>query len=102
MKEKKSMAYTKEFIAERISTDQRWLERAILALYARQTLDEKRVEDALVHNHIGFSAAHAKRLSYAAKWIQSGHHLDGTYLEKARSFCLHYVKQLADIANQEK
>ena len=95
------MAYTKEYIADKIATDDRWLERAILALYKKQTRDEQSIEAALVHNREGFSAAHAKTLSYNAKWILSGRHLDGRYLERARKFTLHYVKQLVEIANDK-
>ena len=93
------MKYTTDFILAKIQQDNRWLERAILALYKLQTEDEKRTNDAKVFNRVGFSAAHASSLSRNAKWILSGKHLDGFHLEKARRYTAHYVRQLTEIAN---
>lgn len=93
------MKYTQDFILTKIQQDNRWLERAILALYKLQTAEEKQLNDAKVFNRVGFSAAHASSLSRNAKWLLSGHHLDGQHLEKARRFTSHYVKQLMGIAN---
>ena len=78
------------------------VERAILAIYARQTDDEQSHQTTTHSNSRGFSAAHAKLGSYYAKWIISGKHLTGRHLVKARQISLHYVKQLADIAAEKK
>lgn len=93
------MKYTQDFILAKIQQDNRWLEHAILALYKLQTAEEKQLNDAKVFNRVGFSAAHASSLSRNAKWILSGHHLDGYHLEKARRFTAHYARQLTEIAN---
>jgi len=90
--------YTKDYIADKLMTNDRWLERAILALYKQQTSDEQRKNDAEVRNRRGFSSAHAPFMSKAAKWVLSGKHLDGHHLIKARQFCMHYVKQLESLA----
>jgi len=77
------------------------VERAILAIYDRQTADEKATSDTRHHNARGFSAAHAKRGSYYGRWIRSGRHLSGHHVQKAREIALHYVSQLLLVA-QEK
>ena len=78
------------------------VERAVLAIYARQTNDEQSHQTTVHTNGRGFSAAHARLGSYYAKWINSGKHLTGKHLVKARQITLHYVKQLAEIAEEKK
>lgn len=80
---------------------QTWLERGILAIYKKQTLDEQRIGDVKYHNKVGFSGAHARSGSYYATWILSGKHLSGIHLEKARGMMQHYAGQLVKIANKE-
>lgn len=91
--------WTAKEIASKIATDQKWLEHAIVALWKRQTSDEQATRETRHLNNRGFSAAHAKHLTRAANWINSGHHLDGRYLERAREMTSHYVGQLVEIAN---
>lgn len=75
------------------------VERAMVALYDRQTRDEKATSDTKHNNNVGFSGAHAKKGSYYARWVLSGRKLDGYHLEKARGIALRYTRQLAEIAN---
>jgi hypothetical protein len=75
------------------------VDRAIIALYDRQTRDEQMVSDTKHTNKIGFSAAHAKLGSYYGRWCKSGRSLSGRHLDKAREMVLHYTQQLADEAN---
>lgn len=93
------MMISKESIKDLILRNNRAVERAILAIYQRQTEDEKMVEETTHHNGIGFSGAHARLGTYYAKWILKGNALTGRHLEKARAMSLHYVGQLVDIAN---
>lgn len=93
--------WNEETIKEQIKKNQAWLERAILALFEKQTSDEKITEDTHHHNKQGFNKPDAHLLSYYAKWIQSGKHLDGAHLEKARNKVLKYSGQLTKIANQQ-
>lgn len=86
-------------IRMKIDADQRWLERAILAIYKRQTTDEKRDEDAKHLNAMGFSASDAHYLSYCAKWLLKGNHLTRHHIDKARERMRKYVKQLVLVAN---
>jgi hypothetical protein len=95
------ITYTPEIIKEHLIQNQAWLERAIVALYKQQTLDEQKNESVLTTNHRGFSKPDAKLLSYYAKWILSGKHLNGKHLNSARNKTLKYAKQLTKIANHQ-
>lgn len=77
------------------------VERALVAIYERQTADEKATSDTRHNNSRGFSACHAKRGSYYARWIKSGKHLSGQHVQKGRAIALHYVSQLLDIAKSK-
>ncbi len=74
------------------------VERAILVLYARQTSDEQRAGSTTHRNGRGFNAFHAEMGTYYARWLQSGRHLTGKHLEKARKMSLQYAAQLLEEA----
>lgn len=91
--------WTKESIRKLLEANDLAVERAVLALYARQTAREQASDSTIVRNGIGFSASDAPYLSYVARWLQSGKHLSGRHVEKTRKMVMSYVGQLADIAN---
>lgn len=91
--------WTKERIAHLLRTSDRAVERAMVAIYDRQTQDEKQVSDTRHTNRRGFTAAHAKRGSYFARWVLGGRRLSGHHLDRARQIALHYTAQLAEVAN---
>ena len=76
------------------------VERAILAIYHRQTLDEQSTSETKHNNGVGFTGAHARLGTYYAKWLISGKHLSGIHLDKARRMVLHYTKQLLAASHQ--
>ena len=92
--------YSKEQIKEKILSDQRWLERSVVAIYRLQTVSEQNHDSTELKNGVGFSGAHAHVCSYMAKWILKGNHLSGKYLDKAKKIMPHYTKQLERIANK--
>ncbi len=92
--------WTPEDIRALLIKSDRAVERGIVAIYNRQTEDEKEIEETTVHNGIGFSGAHANSGSYFARWILSGRNLSGKHLDKARNLIVKYRKQLANIANE--
>ena len=88
--------WTKDSIKALLLTNPRAVERAMLVLFDRQTTDE-RVEQTTRHtNSRGFSAAHASKGSYYAKWVRGGRNLTGHHLDRARSMALHYTRQLLE------
>lgn len=93
--------YNKKDIEVRIMNDQKWLERGIVAIYKKQTRDEQNCEHTKYNNMMGFNSPDAHRLTYYAKWILSGKHLNGIHLERARKQMKKYSGQLTRIANGE-
>jgi len=95
------MSWNQESIKAKLLTDNVWLERAVVALYKKQTQSEKAVRATTEHNGVGYNYADARLMSYYATWILSGKKLSGHHLEKARNKILKYTGQLTRIANGE-
>lgn len=91
-----------EEIRHNILTNQAWLERAILAIYERQTNLEQKMEIAVNHNGVGFNRADASTMSYYARWIKEGHHLSGKHVDIARRRILKYSNQLYKIVQEKE
>jgi len=91
--------WTKAEINEKIISDQRWLERAILAVYNFQTREEKDREATVEDNGVGFNAFDAPYLSSLAEWLTDGRRLTDKQAAVARPIMLKYTWQLAKIAN---
>lgn len=85
------------------------LDKALLALYARQTLDEQATKDTRYLNGRGFSAFHAKTGTRLAQYVERAQPTrwpDGSYSKlgpawraKARKIVTVHIGQLVDIAN---
>lgn len=78
------------------------VERAIVALYSRQTESEKNSETTVEKNGIGYNGFDAKFFSSLAQQIQSGRTLSQKQIAFARKGIMKYSKQLAEIANQRE
>ena len=90
------MNWTPDSIKDLLANNPRAVERAILVLFARQTADEQAYSVTHNDNSRGFSAAHASKGSYYARWIQSGRNLTGHHLENARRITSRYTRQLLE------
>jgi hypothetical protein len=88
--------WTKDSIKTLLLTNPRAVERAMLVLFARQTEDERVNQTTRHENARGFTAAHARKGSYYAKWVRSGRNLTGHHLDRARTMALHYTRQLLE------
>lgn len=88
--------WNKDKLVTLIQNNNKAVERAIVVIYNRQTLDEQSAKETKHSNGIGFSGAHASLGSYYAKWILSGKSLSGGHLEKARKMALRYTAQLLE------
>lgn len=101
--------HTTESIKTLLSTSLPAIERAILVIYERQTLDEKATESTSHNNGVGFSAVDAEILSSFAAQIQRkqgrGVALGACLSEKqmviAKKRMLVYARQLAEVANEK-
>jgi len=88
----------REQIKSLLLCNNRAVERAMIALYNRQTVDEQHTSTTHQNNGRGFNAYHAKHGTYYAKWVLSGKHLTGSHLDRARKMACHYVGQLVQIS----
>ena len=76
----RSLAKGREMIKANLAASDKWVCKAILAIYARQTADEQASDTTDHHNGVGFSAADAEILSSFAKQIQRHEAGHGRYL----------------------
>ena len=93
--------YKESEIKQLLLNSNRAVERGIVAIWKRQTEDEKAVEQTRKKNNVGFSAFHARRGTYYANWINSGKRLSGRHVDLGRKLILHYTNQLTKISNKE-
>lgn len=96
--------FTKAQVRSNMALNQKWLERGILALDARQTADEKASDETIHDNDQGWNAADAKFGGYLANYIRrcrrpEGQRLSGRFVGEAREMMRKYAGQLARIAN---
>jgi len=91
--------WTRTEIEALINGNDRAVERAMVAIWERQTADEQETQDTRHHNGRGFAAWSARSGTYFAEWVRSGRRLTGKHLVKARKIALHHAGQLTDFAN---
>jgi hypothetical protein len=100
------MSYTPEMIRERLESDDRWVQRALVALYKKQTADEQSTESTRHTNGVGFAQNDAAFLSSLAKQVLAGRTLSAKQIHFARFSrtgrprIMKYARQLAEIANE--
>ena len=89
-----------DMIKSNLLNSRKWLGRALLALYARQTDDEQDADSTKWHNSVGFSGFDAEILSSLARQYNER----GTLSQKQWAICekrlLKYAGQLRLIAIQ--
>ena len=93
--------WTREEIANKIATDLKWLCGGILAIWNRQTEDEKNTEETRHHNGVGFNGRDARFLSSIAQQINQGRRLSEKQTVAARKAMVKYTGQLTKIANKK-
>jgi len=93
--------WTKDDIINLINISDRAVERAVLAIYARQTDDEKNAGGTKHLNAKGFSGPDAGYGSYCARWVLKGRSLNGKHLVRCRTMMRRYHRQLREDANKK-
>lgn len=91
--------WTRTEIEEMINAHDGAVERAMVALWERQTGDEQASQTTNHSNGRGFCGWAARSGTYYAEWARSRRHLTGKHLVKARRIALHHAQQLCDISN---
>ena len=92
--------WNRQQINDLLRRNPRAVDRAMVALYRRQTQDEQRSDTTRHNNGIGFCSWSARKGSYYAKWVLSGRRLTGRHLQNARRIALHHSRQLGEEANR--
>jgi len=93
--------FHKNEIKEKLATDNRWLERGIVAIFKYQTDVEQQSEMTTDKNGVGFNGLDAEFLSSLAKQVMQGKTLSERQIEYGRKKMLKYAGQLTRIANGE-
>lgn len=88
----------KQEIIELLRVNDRAVERAVVAIFRRQTEDEKVARATKHSNGVGFNGPDSKICSYYANWVLSGRRLTGNHLDKCRERMYKYAGQLEEIA----
>jgi hypothetical protein len=95
-------AEAKRIVRDKLATDDRWLVRGMVALYNRQTEDEKAAEGTRHLNRRGFNSADSEILtSFAKQWI-ARNWLSDKQMGILRRKMAKYAGQLARIARGEE
>lgn len=93
--------WTDETIRELLQTSDLAVEKGVVALFHRQTSDEKQTEATRHTNAKGFSQADAKKGSYYARWVMGKRRLTGYHLDRARKIIVKYRRQLLIVAAEK-
>lgn len=87
---------------QKLSSDRKWVERALIVLAQFQTDQEYNSEATVEKNHVGFNGVDAKLLTSFAKQLSAGHHLSLLQLDIAQKKLPKYAGQLLTIAQTKK
>jgi hypothetical protein len=98
---KKADLQKANYFKQKIIENDKWLYRAILALFNKQTSDEKRIGDTKYRNNVGFSGADARLLTYYANYIIRFGQLNEYHKKIARNKILKYSNQLVKISEEK-
>lgn len=96
-----SKKWTKEEIRFNLETNNVWLFRGLLAIYDRQTEDEKSSELTKHENMVGFNGVDSNILTSFAKHYKQHGWLSKKQIEITRRRMLKYAGQLTKIAQKE-
>jgi len=102
-----TLAATKIAMQRAVDLSDKFVERAIVALYERQTASEQAVGATEENNGVGFSGPDAEFLSDLAVWIKNSWKVEGSRLSPnqmkiARPKVRKYWRQLAEISAERK
>ena len=76
--------WTKAKILDMLSTNDAWVEMALVALYKRQTEIEKQTGETYIKNTVGFQVADAREFGAYARQILSGTRLTPDQMRNCR------------------
>ncbi len=95
-------AEAKRLVRDKLATNNEWLVRGMMALYARQTEDEKTAENTKYLNRRGFNSADSEILTSFAKQWERRNWLSDKQMGILKRKMAKYAGQLARIARGEE
>jgi len=94
--------WDKQSIQDLLENSDRAVERSVLAIYERQTQDERSLGGTFERNHMGFSGSDGEWLSRIVLLLQGGGVIPGYSMERIRMHMKRYWRQLAEVANRNE
>jgi len=94
------LMWRKETIQELLEKNDTAVLRAVLAIYDRQTEDEKDIRGTRHLNSVGYSGVDGEIMSSFARQIQKRNSLSPKQMVIARKKMKRYWRQLVEIANE--
>lgn len=98
-KKKAKSGWTKDEIIAMLDSRDDAVIRAALAIYARQTEDEKSSMDTKWKNGIGFAANDAEGMTRFCNFVRADKTISSRFMAYARGRMKRYHRQLIEIAN---
>lgn len=92
----KGVEWDEARVAAKIEVSRVSLEAAILAVYARQTADERVVKHTKHVNGVGFNGPDSTFLSSLAEWLRQGRTLTERQARHARKRMIKYRRQVLE------
>lgn len=89
------------FVKTQLATNNAWLFRGIVAIYNKQTQDEKAIKETTNHNCVGFTGADAKFMSAMAERIINNSYMTEKQIACIRKGMKKYAAQLVKIADKK-
>lgn len=96
------MTWTKEKVHALLDGNSKAVERALVAIYKRQTSAEQASLSTTQANGIGFSAFDAEFCSNLAQKVERGWRLSPKQIAVARNKMKRYHRQLCEVANERE
>ncbi|MBF0554486.1 MAG: hypothetical protein HQK96_08040 [Nitrospirae bacterium] len=92
----------KEFIQRKLSTSEKWAYKALLEVYALQTVDEKENAETKYVNRVGFTGVDAKILTSFATQLRRRGFLTAKQLIILYKKMPKYWEQIFNVSNKDK
>lgn len=89
----------KQQIKDLLLTNDKAVQRGVVAIYKRQTEAEQATQATREHNGVGYSGVHAEIMSSFAQRLLRGLSLSEKQLACARKIIVRYAGQLMEIAD---
>lgn len=95
----KTIKEKESFIKEQLASNDNWVLRGLIAIWNKQTADEKEVKSTHHHNGVGFTGSDANFFTAMAERVNSGYSLSFKQMACVRRGMRKYARQLRRIAD---